>query len=334
MPNKSKHKKQMQQEIIIRPSGSVPGGTAVLTGSVQVGSDTFVITNRGRVIKNGADKMAEGEQMATYYLDANNPQVKILFDDEKDKLKKEVVATWMKHPNIQVTGGSNEHLKRAHFVLENLRTKKRDGALNIKRKGLVYNMVNNMLTSQMRDVAYAFNLNKTKELSPIELFINLVDFQNGLLMQPQNIDKFIDSEPHKMEVFVIAKKAIALGIVELRDGYYFNAGQQLGPKFEDVFQFCQSDVTTYETFIKPRVIEADATEGDDWKMPVKDMITSYYSETPVVKKFAGKEKDKKDPIKALREKAKELGVEGFQVKDEKQLKLEIADIENSKTLEQ
>src|SRR5687768_6949133 len=130
----------MKQEVTIKALDMAPGGTMVLTGEVQIGAENFRITNRWRVLK-GPQKLDDGENILTYMFSDQIPLLTISYDDKEKVDANKALAVWVlsHHPLMQVLGGKNPQLKKAMFVLENARKKKLGGALDIQKRGTVYN---------------------------------------------------------------------------------------------------------------------------------------------------------------------------------------------------
>lgn len=247
----------------------------------------------------------------------------LTWDDanENDKDIAKFAAALKKHDSIVCEG--NYNLNVGQFTLTDSRQAHLDKVSAIKARGQVFNIVNNMKASEMVDVSFFAGRSPVRKTAE-EIFAELLDFQDGALMQ--NPAKFIaDWRMHDRSHIVYAKKAEILGIIVKDNQTLKLNGEIIGSSTDDVVAYLKANEPMYE-YVKKEVAEKDT-------LPVgvnKDAIVSsivgkeqvedvaiFKGETPESKAQRKSERDAAeikhdDLLIELKKEARELGVTGYQ----------------------
>jgi hypothetical protein len=225
--------------------------------------------------------------------------------EDTDSLKNDIALAMQRHPAIKCPGNTN--LKNPIFELINVTRKTAEDALTIKKKGLVFNMVNNTSLAKMRDVGFAFGYNPTGKTYS-QIFIDLVDFVRGYLMQ--DVDKAISLlEGNLDEVFIVMKKAISLNIIAQRDGIYYVKSDVAGDSEDKLLMYLKENKGIFEQFVRKEVVKRDDLPADDYEKLVKDELAKYVGGD--VKVIRRRTVDEEVEMAELKEEAKKLGVKGY-----------------------
>ena len=328
--------------ITIAPIKREKGTTVILHGkyfSRKLNSVVNILTN-GNVVTRECNP---GEKTKNITISDQNPEFIFTWDENAkgaDATGILEAKAWSRNTTVDCPGNSN--LIRAMFKMVDLTEKVTIDVKLLKLKGRVYNIINNFTVKEMRDIAFFVGENPIKE-SPDEIFIKLVDFENGKLMKDPN--KFINNiTTPDMDYIVIAKKAILYGIIQEKDNQYYINTELIGSSFTDVLAYCKSNKQQFEIYIQTGVEKVDVLPVDiDWDKPVKDIIgmlkKAEQPETPIkegiaeVKEASEKkaDKEKKAELDQLKGIAKELKIPKYWVMGKDKL---LKEIENAKTKEE
>jgi hypothetical protein len=253
-------------------------------------------------------------------------------DNDKDQ---EIADAMMRHPLIRCK--DNDNMKNPLFELIDTTKKVSNDAMIIKKKGLVFNLVNNTTVGIMRDVAFAFGYNPVgKEYG--EIFTSLLDFSTGILMSGQdangvsNLDRAIDLLDDNMDqTYIIMKKAIALGIIAHRDGIYYVKTDIAGDTEDKLLLYLKENKGMYEQFVKKEVALRDVLPAEDIDKAVKTTVAGLTHEVPST--YRRKSIGEEVKYKNLQEEAKALGIKGVHLFSEKNLAIEIYNVKKKKQKE-
>lgn len=182
------------------------------------------------------------------------PFYDIIYNDEIEG-DDYVAKLWMRHPLMQCKGNTN--LKDAIFVIENLKELLSDERMAIKKKGVVFNLINNTSIEDMRNIGFLVGLNPIN-MSDEEIFIKLVHFETGKLMINPNPDEFLKNyNAPDFQVQIIIKKALLLKVIEKRHSKYYIKDEIVGSTFEDLIVYCKKHEEMYKNYIRKEVAKRD-----------------------------------------------------------------------------
>lgn len=323
----------MKRTITIAPVSRAKGTTVILHGkyiNTKLNKTVNILTN-GNVI---FEECGQGEKTKNIAITDQNPEFTFTWNDsaESDDLAnaKGILEAhaWSKSSEIECPG--NDNLVRPMFKMVDKTEKVSTDVKLLKQKGRVYNIITNFSTKKMRDIAFFVGLNPIND-SPEEIFLKLIDFEKGKLMEDPA--QFINTlTTPDMNYIVVAKKAILYNIIETKEKQYYINTELIGGSFNDVLAYCKSYKQQFD-FITKEVSKVDVLPVDiDWDEPVKDIIgMTQKIEQPIEKSIevvkeksdaeADKEKDSNmDELKAI---GKKLGIKSWQVMGKERLVEEI-----------
>lgn len=325
--------------ITIEPISREKGTTVILHGkytNTKLKSIVNILTNGDVVMR----ECEPGERTKNITISDQNPAFTFTWDENAkgaDATGILEAKAWSKNAAVDCPG--NDNLARAMFKMVDLTQKTTIDVKLLKRKGRVYNIINNMPVKEMRDIAFFVGLNPIHE-SPDEIFISLVDFDKGKLMEKP--DEFINTvTTPDMNYIVIAKKAILYGVIQEKDNQYYINTELIGSSFVDVLAYCKSNKQQFEGYIKKEVEKVDVLPVDiDWDEPVSKIIGMIHeakkAETPVpiekeIKEVAAASEEvvnneKEAEIEEIRVIAKELKIPNYWLKGKDKLLKDIKDV--------
>lgn len=308
----------MKRTITIAPISREKGTTVILHGKYRnTKANTIVnILTNGNVISK---ECGEGEKTKNIPITDQNPEFTFTWEDSKDSRGILEAHAWSKSSEIECPG--NDNLVRAMFKMVDKTEKVSTDVKLLKQKGRVYNIINNFSTKEMRDIAFFVGLNPINE-SPEEIFLKLIDFEKGKLMEDPT--QFLNTlTTPDMDYIVVAKKAILYNIIETKEKQYYINTELIGGSFNDVLAYCKSNKQQFD-FIMEEVSKVDVLPVDiDWDAPVKDiigMVKKIEQPAPPIEKsietakevsdaVADKEQDSNmDELKAI---GKKLGIPSY-----------------------
>ena len=301
------------QTIVIKPTAEWKKDfTTYLDGKFQHDKlGLFNILSNGKVVtRENIDK----EITKKIWFDNQNRSFSITFD-ETNNLKSAEVAAWAKHPQIEYPG--NDNCKKPMFIMRNQGEEEKIEAIIIKKRGQVYNLVNNSTAEEMRDIAFVVGynpVNKTIE----DIFVNLLDFEDGLLMKDP--DKFLNTfSTPDMQYIVMAKKALIYGVI-IQEGNQFTLNNEIiGGSFEDVVAYLKMNERMYEDFVKPEVLKQDILSvNTDYALSVNSLIGLKRKEKQK-KKEEIEEVSDNDKLTQLRKEAKKAKISHYWLMTEEKL---------------
>lgn len=183
---------------------------------------------------------------------------------EKSKLdikdKEEWVARLLQHPDVQNPENTNIQ-GIPHFILIDKRKKDiNDFSVN-NNKVAVFNMVKNMETDELMDVAFFCMMNPAKErLSTLQIFNRLCDLNMGLLMS--DAGKFLaDWRMPDASYQKVIRKAILLNVITSDKGIFKINNDIIGSGVDDLVAYMKSNTKIYE-FVKSEVAAKDTLPYD------------------------------------------------------------------------
>lgn len=323
----------MKRTITIAPINREKGTTVILHGKYynEKIKETVNILTTGDVIFG---ECKDRQKTKNIPITDQNPEFIFTWDDKTDVKGIMEAKAWSKSSEIDCPG--NDNLVRAMFKMVDKTEKVTIDVKLIKNKGRVYNIVNNMPTKEMRDIAFFVGLNPIHE-SPDEIFLKLIDFQDGELMKDPT--KFLDNvTTPDMNYIVIAKKAILYDVIQTKDKQYYINTELIGSSFVDVLAYCKSNRQQFEGYIMKEVEKLDVLPIDiDYDKPVKEIIGTVQNikqPAPIEKSIeeakaasdAEAEKEKGSNMDELRAAGKKLGIKGYQLMKEETLISKIGEI--------
>jgi len=252
-----------------------------------------------------------------------NKKFVLTWDDasETDKGIAKFADALKKHDAIVCEG--NYNLGVANFTLSDSRQVHLDRVSLIKARGLAFNLLNNMKSSELVDVAFFAGRSPVRKTTE-EIFVELCDFQEGIIMQ--NPSKFLrEWRMEDRSHIVYAKKAEKLGVIVNDNGTLKINGEIIGASTDDVVAYLKTNTPMYE-YVKKEVGERDTlpvgvnrditvSEILNKEQPEDKPLTTRQSpETKAQKKAddKGEALAKADRLMELKAKARELGVTGYQ----------------------
>lgn len=328
LPHISLNKKQMINSVTISPVETGNHST-MIDGKYHdntSGQDIVLLTNWGYAINR---VLTSNEQKWIEWFKPNKTSVSFTWDDSTDLGKK--IAKWIeylkRHEGIKCEGNDNA-VKNPQFKLVDSRQKHIETATDINLKLEVGNLILEMKTSEMMQVAYLVNANPVGKTTE-QIFSELCDFDLGKCMV--NASRFLKEwEMADRSHVVYARKAISLGIISTDNGIYKLNNTTIGGGIDDVVLYFKNNPETYTNFIKK---EVDAKD----KLPVSVsedvLVSSIISKTKKVEpkmpnnrkdsaevannraERKGNEQQLEDKRQELIGQLKRLGVKGAQLAD-------------------
>jgi hypothetical protein len=222
--------------------------------------------------------------------------------DDEDGKSNDIALAMQRHPLIRCNG--NDNLKNPFFELIDVGKKSVNDALDIKKKGLIFNLINNTSLGKMRDTAFAVGYNPINKSYP-DIFIDLVDFNRGKLMQ--DLDSSIKLlEQDQDQVFVVMKKAIILGVVAQRDGLYYIKTDVVGDTEDKVLMYLKENTGIFEQYVRKEVALRDKLPAEDYDKLVMNEVGQFKN----IKTVRRRTVDEEIEIKMLRDEARDLKIKG------------------------
>ncbi len=312
----------MKQTIRIRPKHSK---NIVLQGSYLHKSlkRMVYLTRGGDVIKDRdllpterVDNVGFNAQKTEHVIEWENKMDTLEARSRKGK-EDAIKLFYEEHPHMEIVGGRNLFMQQDFFTFENINDITERNVTEIKEKVRIANVIQSYDFATQNDVSFAFGGNPTG-MTQSEVFVDLLHPLTGrAIMQWERFEKIWNPNLNRdISYVVIAKKAIAFGIIETRNNNYM-LGQEVvgaGDNFDSVVGYLKNSPGRFE-YIKNEV-------------QVKDMPKEIKKASLADPEGNGKISKE---LTELRQEAKNLGVKGWQIKKEEQLKIEIA---NAKTVKE
>lgn len=283
----------MNITVRIRPIKPLIGESSQLLGGEykdSITGESVKILNNDKVVLNRNLNNGEKVKMISFQ-NRIQPHYDITYNDEV-KGSDYLIKVWARHPSIQCKGNTN--LVNPQFVMENLKELLSDERMAIKKKGMVFNLINNTTVEDMRNIAFSVGLNPIK-MNDDEIFIKLIKFEDGKLMA--NPDEFLKNyNAPDYQIQIIVRKALLLEVITQQHGKYYIKDEIIGSSFDDLVIYCKKNPNMYENFIRKEVAKKD------------DLLPSGADS---VKNLGGDEGEKEieEKKKELIRKAKQVGVE-------------------------
>jgi len=328
------------QTVIISLKEFRDGFTTCLDGKFQ--HDTLGLFN---ILKNGEvitreNNVKENEMTKKIWFDNQNRDYKITYDEnDLDAAETEEAKAWSKHPMVEYPGNTN--CKKPMFVMRNKGEEEKTDAILIKKRGQIYNLINNSSAEEMRNIAFVVGVNPVNKTVE-EIFIKLLDFEQGVLMEDP--DKFLNTfHTPDMQYIVIAKKAIIYGVITQEGNQFYLNNEIIGGSFEDVVAYLKMNEKMYENYVIPEVLKQDTLPANtDYTQSVNDLIGLKKTSSPIAgvpkkeaseldklkdKEKSGNPPSENDELNQLKEEAKKLGIKAYWLMSYKTLKDKVNAIE-------
>lgn len=310
-----------KQTIIITPYKGVTNPILVPSYTDNVKKKTVILDNRYHV---HFDKLPPGVTRFAYSFDAKSrPILKIEWDwSDDDKVnqieipfQKHAKDFFMNHPNIEVVGYKNNNLRDPLFTMFVVEDGENYDHVMFELRLRVMNIIYNLSDSKRRDIAYYFGMNPAG-MNDKKLLLALVGLAGGALLVEEKAKEFIrlmeNPENKEALILTIVRKAILMGKVTFREGKYYGFGDDafIGTNEKDVFKFYFENEKMYNFLVK----EVGISDFSKDRIEIK-------KEVEVEKGLSSKE---------LKDRAKELNIQGWFTMSPEKLKIAIEEHELSK----
>lgn len=294
---------------------------------------------------------SKDEKLYDVIFDGTKNNIEIKFDDQIAEQAK-WVNYLKRHPLVKFDGNTNL-LATPYFELIDIAKDIEKNVRTNKFMQIVANKVAAMTINDMKDLAYLFGQNVTS-LTAEQIYLKLCSVvpgtELGILMKDPEGSLRMFGNPDK-EVIVNVQKAIALNIIESRMGLYYVGQEQVGKTVGDAVDYFKKNNKLYEGYVVRELgIKDELPIGSTNNVEVEELLNMKPEKTFVPKEAAKSKEDRnaekemkereihdeemarQDELRPLRDKARELGVRGWQLptmtKEILERKIEEAAIEN------
>lgn len=281
--------KELKRNVYLTRGGDVIKDRELLV-TEKVNSVSFTSANKEHVIEwDGDDSTPQGKSNKGKF-----QAVKWFYEN---------------HPHMEIVGGNNKFIQQDLFTLENINDITAGWVNEIKEKIRIGNLIQSYDLKTQRDVCFAFGGNP-EGMSQNEIFVDLLHPERGrVIVNWSEFEKRWNPALNKdIEYIVIAKKAVAFGIIETRNNNYM-IGQEIvgaGDNFDSVIGYLKNSAGRFD-YVRHEV------QLRDMPKEIKKSAMPDDSDSKV-----------SDKLIELREEAKNLGIKKWQIKREAQLEAEIA----------
>lgn len=246
------------------------------------------------------------------------------FQWENSDTEKADFAKWLKqHPLIAHTDNKNKDAT-TYFALVDKSKQDELQYQNENSKVVVYQMLKNMTTKELVEVAF-FSLINPSKLTALQLFNTLCGLTDGVLMK--NPAKFL-SEWNMPDVSkrVVIRKAILLDLIETHDGIFFINKSPIGNTDnllvhlndnEKYYEYLSKEVATKDTLPYDVAVNVSVQEALEKQKPKEKKDITLSSEQKAENKEIRESKQRTDYDRAQSQKnrLRELKVAGWQASE-------------------
>jgi hypothetical protein len=234
-------------------SAKSPKGTYTLQGSYYdkvTRKHLYVVENGKRVI---SDFENDGSYKQFEILLSDGATFTLEYDDQsKDELQ--VVDFYLNHPLVSTMNHNNPNLINGLFTLV-LQHKVIDNEIETLNENLDIALKCMSLSfEEKHDLAFALGMD-ARSLTHKELVSRLIgpNLTGEAITKKHVFEHYFYAIDSDRKVKVYANKAIALGIINLENGFYRIGGRTLGTQERDVVDMCNSDKEFFYGFLVPEV---------------------------------------------------------------------------------
>jgi hypothetical protein len=254
-------------------------------------------------------ELLPGMELKTMPLDRNfKYDFTFDYDQKNDKLYKNYENFWTRDPRVFCKSGKkNVNHELTNLILEDLTAEQDQKIVNIKdvRKALA--KYETLSERTHINVAYYLGVVNADKLGkdPDALYILLADPTGGIIMKPENIQKFLNYQPddEQVQLQINVRRAIEKGLVEKKnqmgkDTYFIN-NHPIGDTPESVIAYLDINKDFYFQFIVEKLGDIAEVTKQEAKSNKKEEII----ETPDVEEL-------RKLCKAKFEELRNLGIKG------------------------
>ncbi len=262
-------------------------------------------------VENIGFTQAKTEHVIEWDVDMNSPEGR-----SRSGKDTAIKLFFEEHPHIEIVGGVNKFMQQDFFTFENINDITERSVTEIKEKIRIANIIQSYDYATQKDVSFAFGGNPT-DMTQAEVFVDLLHGDTGrAILNWSTFEKKWNPELNKdIPYVVIAKKAIAFGVIETRNNNYV-LGQEIvgaGDNFDSVVGYLKVSPARFE-YVKHEV-------------QLRDMPKEVKKASLADAEGKGKISER---LTELRKEAKELGLKGWQIDQEKSLEIKIANAKAAK----
>lgn len=279
----------MKHKVIVKPIKEDATDTFMPTIYTVAGGDVRVLLENDEFsqFNQNKDTVPKAKQIVF-----RNTLRALTFEYESDESKQNstdrkvqqlVKVFFGAHPLFTVNGQLTKHTKSPMFDITDLSEESNEKLVVWNKKTRVANILTDMDFAEKREVAYYYGINPEGKTDG-ELTILLGSFEYGDCMEPLNIDGFISTWGEKFqskekEYVVMARKAITLNIIEVRNGddgreNFYLGNTFIGTEFNDVLAYCKREERIYNENIVRGVKAADKFESEEKENEVEKVKVS------------------------------------------------------------
>ena len=244
---------------------------------------------------------------------------------QKIKDKEEWVARLLQHCQIQNPENKNIQGSPKFILIDKRKKDINEFTLN-NNKVAVFNMIKNMETDELMDVAFFSMMNPSKErLSTLQIFNRLCDLNTGILQK--DAEKFlIDWRMPDATYQKVIRKAILLDVITSDKGIFKINNDIIGSGIDDLVAYMKSNTKIYD-YIKSEVAAKDTLPYDVSEIKkvsdilcekdvVKELKVDGRTKTDSQKADFKANRDKEltsdaDELAKLKIRMREIGLKGF-----------------------
>jgi hypothetical protein len=320
----------MIREISITPIGMADTNIAFSGSFYDTDARTQVHLLENFVIVRDRP-VAAHERIFQHNFSVGAPVWRMKWDDTdaKSKLQNPWIDQLKRHPLLVADG--NPNLKKMLFLFENKDEVRKEKVHGIKIKLTVGNIINNLTIAEMRDAAYKVGLNPTS--MPLEeIYVALIDFNSGALMKDQKTGlEFINNfKAEDSQFFVIGRKAILLGVIsEDTSGMITINDTVVGKGMDNLIAYFKQHPEIYNNYVRKEVAKRDILTADHQKKVSEVLLGQKEVRAAAITSKEVVDTERLDATKALRDRARILGIKGWHKMYEKELTEAIAEKEQN-----
>lgn len=313
----------MKQELVIAPVELVNTEIRFDYFDKSMSKDIFVTTDYR--VHTDKSYVKSGDKALRHTFTEEAREFTFKWDDTDDQ-KNQVALMLQRHPLVDAEGNTNVS-PRPIFKLINRNKKNFNSAYSLKKKGLIFNLINNTSISRMKDIAYSIGMNPTG-IEPSEVFVALCDFTSGRLMQ--DLDKSISLiENDNNQHYVVMKKAIILDIISNRGGMFYIKSDPIGDSEDKVLNYLKENNQMYEEYVRKEVAMKDNISPEDSEAKVFDLLQPKMYDAGKDAKVKYNTPEKELELSDLRAKARGYGIKAYHQMNEDNLRAAIKSFENA-----
>ncbi len=181
---------------------------------------------------------------------------------------------WLKAPNVKPPAEieNPNYTGHADLIIENITKSEENNVKLNSNKNKAYQKfmaLDAEGSRNKRNVAFFFGVPEADKMTEEKLMLKLADFTSGTIMQPENIQRFLDydSGDFLTQLSINTRRAIAKGYVETRMSgstttYYIN-NHPVGESEDGVISYLDSNRDFYHDYIVVKLGDAAEKQKKD-----------------------------------------------------------------------